>query len=251
MNYYIIGGGKVNLIQRLGSKTTDIKNFVDLLPLDVKTVVEPFGGSFAVIRDVYSDDKYKKYVNDSDPELYYIYKHPEQLKKGLKIWNKIADEKITTDEKKEKLMKQKININVKNYISRSLIIRGSIAKKKNIDNIDEQINFIKKINFSNEDAFKFMNKFLFKKDTFIFLDPPYLFSDNTPYKTQREDTDATNYYIYFLEILKNPRVKAKIMLIINDLKILRWIYKNYIKGQYERVYQLGKKKSTHLIITNY
>ena len=40
----------INIIRRIGSKQNDLKHFKHLLPLDVETVVEPFGGSFAVIK---------------------------------------------------------------------------------------------------------------------------------------------------------------------------------------------------------
>ena len=39
----------LNIIRRIGSKQNDIKHFSHLLPLEIETVVEPFGGSFAVI----------------------------------------------------------------------------------------------------------------------------------------------------------------------------------------------------------
>ena len=45
----------INIIRRIGSKQNDLKHFKHLLPLDVETVVEPFGGSFAVIKFVYKD----------------------------------------------------------------------------------------------------------------------------------------------------------------------------------------------------
>lgn len=44
-----------NIINRLGNKETDMKHFKHLLPLDVKTVAEPFSGSFAVIKHFYKD----------------------------------------------------------------------------------------------------------------------------------------------------------------------------------------------------
>ena len=45
--------------------------------------------------------------------------------------------------------------------------------------------------------------------------------------------------------------KCKIMIIINKLKILEELFKPYIKDEYIRIYQLSKKESKHLIITNY
>ncbi|RTL06723.1 hypothetical protein EKK58_04270 [Candidatus Dependentiae bacterium] len=245
-----------NLITRTGSKQTDIKFFKHLLPMDVKNVVEPFGGSFAVIRDVYADKKYKKFVNDLDPNLYYVYKHPEELVEAYKKWNEINDDlKIkTSKEKKEKLKELNINDYLKQYIMDTQITRGVITKSKNIDDVKPDLDFIKKIDFSHEDAFEFMKPFLSKKDTFIFLDPPYLFSNNETYFPQNKeegDMDMTDYYIKFIDILKDKKTKAKIMLVINDLKILRWLYKDFVKGDYMRIYQASKKKSKHLIITNY
>ena len=250
-NQNIEGGAKAFYIQRLGNKINDIKYFEKYLPFDVKNVVEPFGGSFAVIRKIYYDDKYNKYVNDMDPMLYYIYIHPNELKKGYMKWNEINERKINSDKKKELLQKSNLPKHIKEYLENSMFVRGTVTKSKNIDNIDEDIEFIKKINFSHEDAFKIIDKFRTKENTFIFLDPPYLFSDNSSYASQNEDTDMTDYYLKFLDILNDKTTKAKIMLIINDMKILRELYKKYIKGDYEKIYQIGKKKSKHLVITNY
>ena len=44
-----------NIINRLGNKETDMKHFKHLLRVDVKTVAEPFSGSFAVIKHFYKD----------------------------------------------------------------------------------------------------------------------------------------------------------------------------------------------------
>lgn len=245
---------KSHLITRTGSKQNDIKHFTHLLPNDVKTVIESFGGSFAVIRDVYMDDKYKKYVNDLDPSLFYIYSHPNELIEGFKIWNDINDKNITSLEKRRELKDSNMNEYVKKHINDVVIIRGVVTTSKNIDDVKDDVELINKIHFSHMDAFEFMKPFLNKKDAFIFLDPPYLFSNNQTYFTQSKedgDMDMTDYYIKFLNILNDKKTKAKIMLIINDLKILRWIYKDYIKGDYNRTYQIGKKKNKHLIITNY
>jgi site-specific DNA-adenine methylase len=244
-------GGRANLIQRTGSKTNDIKYFIDYLPVNVKNVVEPFGGSFAVIRDVYSDKKYKKYVNDADDNLYYIYKHPNELIKAFEAWNIINDKKIFATKKKEIFMKTKFNEAVKKIVIDSSIVRGLITNSKNLEDADKDIKFMKTINFTNDDAFKIIDKFKYKSNSFIFLDPPYLFSNNETYNPQKDDPDNTDFYIKFYNILKDKSVKAKIMLIINDLKVLRWIFQDFIVGDYEKIYQASKKKTKHLIITNY
>lgn len=250
-NNFKIGSGKSHLITRTGNKTNDIKHFIDLLPSDVKNVVEPFGGSFAVIRDVYFDNKYKKYVNDLDDILYYIYKNPNELVEGYKKWNKIHEMNTGVVNKKQMLENLKINKNIKEYIKNGQIVRGTITQNKNLDNIDDDINFMKSINFSNDDAFKIIEKFRKNKDTFIFLDPPYLFSNNSSYLPQLNSTDMTEYYLKFLKILDDKTTKAKIMLIVNDLNILRELYKKYLVKTYDRIYQIGKKKAKHIIMTNY
>jgi len=244
---------KSNLITRTGSKKTDIKHFKKWLPVDAITVVEPFAGGFSVLRDVYFDDNYKKYANDLDPSLFYVCSHPEELKKGFEIWNVINAKDKNSKEKRIEMETKttEINKHVIDHIIFTSLVRGTLTKTKNLEYADADINFIKKINFSNVDAFGFMEPFLKDKDAFLFLDPPYLFSDNSGYNPQKGETDNTHMYIKFLDILKDKETKAKIMLVINDLKILRWIFKDFIKGDYVRMYQLSNKKMTHLVICNY
>ena len=54
------------------------------------------------------------------------------------------------------------------------------------------------------------------------------------------------------DILEYLRVcKCKVMLVINKLNVLAYLFRDYIKGEYEKIYQLSKKKAMHLIICNY
>jgi site-specific DNA-adenine methylase len=79
---------EINIINRLGSKDNDIKYFVKYLPIDIKTVVEPFGGSFAVIKKFYKAiHKYNFHINDTDPILFYIYKNYKLYLDSLKTVN--------------------------------------------------------------------------------------------------------------------------------------------------------------------
>ena len=86
-------------------------------------------------------------------------------------------------------------------------------------------------------------------DAFLFLDPPYLFSDNSGYQAQNIETDMTKIVLDILDLIKN--CKCKVMLIINKLCILGYLFNDYIRGEYDKTYSLTKKKSKHLIITNY
>jgi site-specific DNA-adenine methylase len=249
------------LFGRLGNKQQDIQYFKQYLPINVKTIVEPFGGTFAVTRIFYNDDKYKKIVNDTDEQIFEIYKNPEKYNK-LKV--KLND--IALNNKNEKGQVDFIKFNkavdtdktimkdsMFNYWIKERVIRGyNIKTLKNPDS-SEMVKIMKKINFKNDDYLKVINKFKTNKDTFIFIDPPYLFSDNGQYASQadKEGQDMTDMIIHLLNIMNDTKTKAKIMLIINDLKIIRMLYGKLVKGSYEKIYQMSKKKDKHLIIMNY
>ena len=98
----------------------------------------------------------------------------------------------------------------------------------------------------------------------MFLDPPYMFSDNSGYEKYFMDDnnfdkkdftinkyDSTKMIIDIYELFKDEKTKCKIMFIINKLYFIEWLFNGYIKGSYVKTYQVGKKKETLLIITNY
>ena len=87
------------------------------------------------------------------------------------------------------------------------------------------------------------------KMRFFFLDPPYLFSNNSSYIPQVNEADMTSMIVDILEFIQT--CKCKVMLIINELDLLSHLFRNYIKGKYDRTYQISKKKAVHLIICNY
>ena len=95
-----------------------------------------------------------------------------------------------------------------------------------------------------------------KKKYFIFLDPPYFDSFNKYYVMYQDKftgekiiKDNTGMYIEILKFLKES--KKNTMLIINKNCITEFIYSNFIKGEYNKTYQLTKKKTKHLIVNNY
>jgi site-specific DNA-adenine methylase len=248
---------QVQLFGRMGNKTNDIKYFKHLLPLDVKKVVEPFGGCFAVTRKIYRDNQYKKYVNDNDEILYKIYKNPDEYAKVCKILNDIAKENDLKNQKLELFNKtvSKIDIDIDflNHWKGEKIIRGSYMKSLKNTNFTDFIESMKNINFSNDDYETVINKHRKDKNAFIFLDPPYLFSDNSQYSQQKrkEGNDVTDMIYKIYEIFNDKTTKAKIMLIINDMKIIRWFFKDFHTEEYDKIYQIAKRKDKHLIITNY
>ena len=244
-----------NIINRLGSKTNDIKYFKQYLPLDVDIIVEPFGGSFSVSKYFYKDvEKYKFHINDLDTTLFYIYNNFEEMLHTYYSLIKIFNERYIFKYKDFlKYFKElEMNNDIKKYIYNTFFVRGSLFKvlkkfRPNPDEIDILIDDNTKI--TNSDYKDIFNEYQFNNKCFLFLDPPYLFSNNSGYTPQINKNDMTLIIVDILKLLKNS--KCKIMLIINKLDILTYLFKDYIKGEYEKIYQISKKKVIHLIITNY
>ena len=251
----------ITIIRRIGNKHNDLKHFMQILPLDVETVVEPFGGSFAVIKFFYKDiNKYKFHINDLDTNLFYIYKHFEDYLEALNIIQETYEkmEGYTYDKAitlKKFINELNINDIIKEYIKNNFIIRGSMfkwLKSRNYDENEKQILINSLI--TNEDYINIFNQYKDDDKAFLFIDPPYLFSDNSGYVPQNieykhKDKDMTSIILNILELLKTS--KCKVMLIINKLDILEYLFKDFIKGEYSKIYCLSKKKNKHLIITNY
>jgi site-specific DNA-adenine methylase len=247
---------EINIIRRIGSKQTDIKHFSKYLPLDVKTVVEPFGGSFAVSKFFYKDiNKYNFHINDLDEEIYYIYKNFQEY---IKLLSNLQDCCCASDYKTNYFEKylpyvEKANYDdhIKNYIHKNFVVRKSLLnlpyKQLNFNN--SELNILNNSLFTNNDYKDVIKLYIDDKDAFVFLDPPYLFSNNTVYIPQQVETDMTMIIPEILDFFKVA--KCKIMLIINKLNIIEYCFKDYIKGEYNKTYRISNKKSIHLIITNY
>ena len=112
-----------------------------------------------------------------------------------------------------------------------------LLKNKNYDENEKQI-LINSL-FTNNDYINIFNQYKDDDKAFLFIDPPYLFSDNSGYFPQNEDKDMTAIMLDTLELLKTA--KCKIMLIINKLNILEYLFKDFIKGEYSKIYALTKK----------
>ena len=253
------------LFGRLGNKKLDIKYFKEYLPFEnINMVIEPFGGSFAVSRICYNDDKYKKIVNDTDKYMNAIYNNPERYSEIKIYFNNLALEckndkgcALYNDEfikkfENNNIFTTELDKTFIEYWKKEKVIRGNLVKyqKTKIDNTNN-IALMKKITFTNIDYLDVINKYKNDDKAFIFLDPPYMFSDNSQYESQVCDSDMTDILVRIKEIFNNPETKCKIMLIINDLKIIRWLFDGFIKADYIKKYGLSRKVERHLIITNY
>jgi len=231
-------------ITRLGNKQNDIKYFYKYLPFNsINTVIEPFAGSFAVIRNCYNDEKYKKIICDNDKEYLDIIKIIFQdLEKHFELAKKFNE--CDTHKPKDYSKKD---------IRQHYFIRGMKKKMPLLDYTE-----IKKIYDSMEiydDYKETMEKYKDDENCFIFADPPYLDNSNCSYKGFKDldcdnrIIDNTTLYIYLLEYMRT--CKCKIMIVLNSNSIIEYLFKEFKKAEYPKIYQICKKKQNISIFCNY
>ena len=241
-------------ISRLGNKTNDIKFFKKYLNKNISTIVEPFSGMFAVIRNEYNDDKYKKIINDIDKKLINFLLLIKDNHVVLNdIYKDINTSEMTNGKDINKYIKEKY-LDHSTMLIDHFIQRGMFKKIKKVHDFTDLSLFLNKCEITCKDYKDIFEEYKDNKEALLFLDPPYFDSFNSKYNTYKKDcneeiTDNTQMYIDILKYLK--KCQCKVLLILNKNAITQHIYKKYIKGEYEKIYQLTKKKTQHLIISNY
>jgi len=250
-------------IMRLGNKWNDIKYFDKYLVIDIKTIVEPFGGTFAVTRHSYYGDQYKRHLNDNDDilidSLKWICNHLDEWEGIKQEWNKMQDIKAKKAEFKnestELLSAWKIPPYVKISIKNGWWTRGIVKKQPSTVDYSHLKKMIDASCVTCLDYKEVFDKHKDDKDVLVFLDPPYLDSDNTQYAvhSKKNETkiikDNTGMYIDIKEFIETA--KCKVLFICNSNELIRYLFKDYVRGEYDKIYQLTKKKSIHVIISNY
>ena len=84
---------------------------------------------------------------------------------------------------------------------------------------------------------------------FLFLDPPYTFSYNSHYESQSINPDTTQIIVNIYKFMKT--CKCKVLMVVNSLDIVKYMFRKFIKGEYIKTYGIYKKNSKHIIISNY
>lgn len=273
----------------VGNKKFDIKFFKNYINLnDIETFVEPFCGWCAISHFLYWKENKKNlnYVlNDNDPYLISFLKKIKNNKSskfildGVIWFLKNNEEEIINNNKffYNYLKNNKNYYDITNlYIDKFYIRRTSTVwhfyrknklefwEKKILNNYNNYLKFDwffcnEKINYFNDDYMTIFEKYKDNEKAFLFLDPPYLWWNNKYYFwfcCENEKVDEENFICDNTEIYINIKnfietCKCKVLLIINKNKINEYLFKNFIKGEYIKIYQLTKYKWYHLIISNY
>lgn len=256
----------------LGNKWKEMKNIDPFIPFDkilsgeLTTIIEPFCGSSAMSFYIYKKipeeniNQYKFILNDFDKELFNLYMtfKIESIDDIILGINKEL-QKINLPSDIKNLRKR----NDKNPYEYVAHMKSGIAqyfKKPNLitklkDLQIEFINFIKRDNviITNNDWLDCYNE-NYNNSIYLF-DPPYVMGDNSYYKLDRNYNcdGCKNIYEYFY--LKydgnlNKIEDKKIIFVLEGVWFIRLLFKDNIKGEYNKTYSMTKKQTKHIFISN-
>jgi DNA adenine methylase len=263
----------LSLFSYVGSKRKDIKFYEKHIPdpQKIKVSIEPFGGGGYTSLYLFSkNDKIKSIVNDTDEVLINFF---NQLKTNFDIIvdavNKLIEQFPSKEQYKDLVKEYKEN---KGDNLRRAILYLFMSKfhglrlflypvpSRKIGTIDKTKytifkNWLKNTEFNLKDYSETFNDIhkLNNNGVFVFLDPPYLTSFNAYYSCYKESKDKdknlldnTKMYIDIVDFLKSSNKHT--IFIINKNSITEYLYKKYIKDEYNKMYSLTQNKDICLII---
>ena len=262
----------------IGSKFRIMKYLPDF-PNKINRYFEPFIGGASVYLKIRNEYNCNYFINDLDVDLYNLYtifQDNLKYKKLIKKLNYLNTYQFTKKKSFYKLLKEfnktqniidktalyiyinkrSFNGNMaynKNRICRARFVE--IRKKRNIFNL-KNFDLIKQLlgnntEIYNLDYIKFLKKFNFKKNDFIFLDPPYFTkSVNTYYKSSFE----LKKYKELEKILRIlTKKKVNWMLTLNYTIEFEKLFKKYNCKIVRKVSTISRQNTIEyeLFITNY
>lgn len=264
-NHFIFGwfGNKRKECERLYDTIKDDLN-------DVKTIVEPFAGSFAIsvyISMMNPDKKFKYIINDNNDkliEMMEILRDNKKIKQFETTIINIMTPYPTKEEYKEFIkqdnvyawyIKQKFyNVRPGFYPDPSHPRSQCHIKRIERGELDiikcPVVQFIQNndIKFSVGDGVKLFKKYQNDKNTFVFLDPPYMLSENSYYdKCKNNNDNKENMFKYLYDNMKN--IKCKCSIIINCTWIMKALFRDFNIIEYKKKYgNHERKKTSHMIV---
>ena len=233
----------------------EIKNKLDV----ITTIMEPFCGSsaFSYYISTKHPNKYEYILNDNNKFLIQLYSIAKDEKKLIKLVQILNSKLQDIDKDKYKIIINEDNIIgwiIKNkiYNLKPGLFPNDTTTRPLLKSFDYMltcpvINFLRneKIKFYNVDAITLIEKYKNNKKCLIFLDPPYLISCNDMYK----DAKVNVYEYLFNNKIEN--MKAFVLLCLESNWIIKLLFNGLIKKEYDKQYQMTKKKTTHIIISNF
>jgi site-specific DNA-adenine methylase len=239
-----------------GNKRKEVPQLYPLLNMNnIKFIVEPYAGSCA----------FSYYVSLQMPNLTYILNDNNyNLKKMFDI---IMDDQLLSDFENEINSTIDTIKNKEDYLAviKKDTMTGWFIKNKcysirpglypisgKFTHIIMKsypiVNFFKnnKIIFTCDDAINKYEEYKNNTEAIIFLDPPYINTCNVFY----ENANLNIYEYLFNNPIENE--KAAIYLILEHMWIIHLLFKkNKTLLEYDKKYEISKKKTSHIIITNH
>jgi DNA adenine methylase len=256
------------LIKWSGGKSDEIKHFIQYIPSDYDTYIEPFigGGSVyfylfpnkAVISDVHTEliDFYQSIREGKSNEIYeFMNTHPNNEETYYTIRDNMSIHNTLDNAKRF-------------YYERKTCFRGMLRYNKS-GKFNIPFGKYKTINYSdlkNKDYEILLNRteilnkdfnYIFENynndNNFMFLDPPYdsEFTDYGYCQFGKKEHERLAY------LFKNTKIKC--LMIIGKTKFIEDLYKDYIIDEYDKKYKfklynnrIGDEINVkHLIIKNF
>lgn len=238
-----------------GNKRNEVEKLYEMIQMrGVNTIVEPFAGSQAISYYIWTMKPNIKFIlNDNNPrlkELYEVFKCPIKTQEFIDRVNPLIEICKNSKEEYVKICKENtiegFFICSKYYNIRPGLYPSLEKFKPLICDTVPIIKFYREadIIFTSTNGINIYNEYKDNKDAVIILDPPYINTNNDFYY----DAELNIYeYLYNNDIGKE---KAKIYLILEDIWIIKLLFKKYIIHRYEKKYETTKKQTNHLIISN-
>ena len=240
-------GNKRNEVEGLYNEIKDKLDNIDI-------IIEPFCGTaaFSYYLSTKHPGKFKYILNDNNKyllELYDVASNPEKLDNLILQLNEFSidinkqkyGEMVKIDKFENWVYKNKVyGIRPGTFTLGKIKTDFSDMKKAQI------INFMKneKVELCHEEGTSIVERFKDNENSLIFLDPPYLAVCNQFYYNP-----GINIYEYLYNN-SITKMKATILLCLEDNWIINFLFKDSIKSSYNKKYETSKKKTNHLIISN-
>lgn len=256
------------IIKWSGGKQDEIKSFINYIPTDINTYIEPFIGGGAlyfylnhsknVINDVHIEliDFYNSIKNGYSNDIYkFMEEHPNQESEYYTIRDRFHINNPLDNAKRFYYLRKTCYRGMMRYNSNGgFNIPYGKYKSINFEDLKnpKYEELLKNTDIYNGDFEQIFEKYN-DNTNFMFLDPPY-------------DSKFTNYgYCQFgkeehkklAECFKNTNIRC--LMIIGKTDFISELYSGYIVGEYKKKYRfklhsgrIGSEIDTkHLIIKNY
>lgn len=244
-----------------GNKRKEVERIYQHIKLDnIDTIVEPFCGTSAMSYYIWLNNKNKDltYVlNDNNKFLIELYEIAKDIDKFKTLYNsllKLQEETTNKEKYTEVCKKSKTDLVSYIYINKVYNIRAGLYPTGKAFTKDSWkvffnapiIDFLRnaKVKIMNKDALEVYKEFKDNSKALIFIDPPYLSSVNSFYKTP-----STLIYEYLFEN-DIDKEKANIILCLENIWIIKLLFKGKKSIIYDKKYEPSKKKTEHIIIMN-